>query len=564
MGRTISIGRQDFRELRLNSCFYADKTDFIRQWWESQDEVTLVTRPRRFGKTLNLSTVRYFFSPGYKEELLFDGLEIRKWDRYDELRGNIPVIFISFASVKGSNLEESMDMIKMSLADMYWEFRSMMEADCFSDSDREAFEAVRLGMPNAVAFASIKNLCKFVWTYYGVKPIVLIDEYDTPMQKAWTAQYWDEIVSFFYNLFTATFKDNQYLNRGLVTGITRVAKESLWSGLNNLNVVKTTSRQYETCFGFTQEEVDSMLREYELEDKREKVRTWYDGYKFGKVTGIYNPWSMTKFFKDQGEHFEAYWANTSGNELVGTLIAQGSGSLKGNMELLLQGKTIRTQLKEEVVYSDLGGSDEAIWGLLFASGYVTYDSIEYVNEDEEDQEVWFKLRTVNAETRLIFSQMVKGWFQKPGGMYNAFIKALLADDLPLMNTYLETVVEQTFSTFDTAYNQSESFYHAFVLGLIVEMQRDFSVKSNRESGFGRYDVCIIPKDINAGLCAYVLEFKLCDERNDHGDLEAAVARALEQIDEKGYVAEIVQAGIPEDHIRRYGLAFKGKETLIGR
>lgn len=295
MGRTISIGKQDFRDLRLNNYFYVDKTDFIRQWWESGDEVTLITRPRRFGKTLNMSMVKYFFSPGYKDEPLFDGLEITKWERYGELRGQIPVIFVSFAGIKGETLNDTLYMIKRAITNVYNDCCDLIKADCFNDAQRLSFENVSVDMPNALAFTSIQSLCWYMYKYYGVKPIVIVDEYDTSMIEAWTCHYWDGITEFFYDFFAQTFKNNPYMSRGIITGITRVSKESVFSGLN----------------------------------------------------------------------------------------------------------------------------------------------------------------------------------------------------------------------------------------------------------------------------AYVLEFKLCDERNDYGDLEASVARALKQIDEKGYVTELAQAGIPEDHIRKYGFAFKGKETLVG-
>lgn len=560
MARTISIGVQDFVKVRENNFFFVDKSDFIRQWWESADDITLITRPRRFGKTLNMRMTESFFSPMYKGRDLFDGLNIRQWERYDELRGQVPVVFVSFAGIKTSNVEDMKYRIKYEIFRTYDRLKPCLEGTVLDDADWKIIRSADRDMPDAQAQVAINDLCCILEKAYNVKPIVIIDEYDTPMVEAWMARYWDEASEFMRGFFSSTFKSNPSLGRGLITGITRISKESLFSDLNNLTVVSTTTKKYENCFGFTEEEVFAALDEQGLGSHRQKVKRWYDGYKFGNADSIYNPWSMTYFMDAKGE-YDTYWGNTAGTGLLDRLIGRGSADIKNKLEDLLQGKTIKTQLDEQVVFSQIDDSDNAVWSLLLVTGYLTYDRAEAPGED---MDLEYTLRLVNFESFKIFCGLVKGWFARSSGDYGRFIKMMLADDLRSMNDYMQLVVKKSFSFFDVGENAAESFYHAFVLGMVVDLQDTYTVESNKESGFGRYDVCICPKDVNTGLNGYVLEFKLYNPRDDENGLEDTVARALEQINQKGYATEMEQRGMHTDRIRKYGFGFDREKVLIGR
>ena len=397
--------------------------------------------------------------------------------------------------------------------------------------------------------------------------IILLDEYDTPMQEAYVGGYWQDSVSFFRNLFNATFKTNPWLERAVMTGITRVSKESIFSDLNNLEVVTTTGRKYETSFGFTEEEVFAALEEQGLGEQKEQVKAWYDGFTFGNQRDIYNPWSILNFL-DKGK-LDAYWANTSSNSLVSKLIREGTARVKKGFETLLQRGTLQTAIDEQIVYSQLNGNEKAVWSLLLASGYLKV--VEYEGNDlkgkwlEEDREPLYVLALTNQEVRRMFRGMVQSWFSSVESDYNDFIKALFADDKKAMNAYMNRVALQTFSCFDTGNRPSqaepERFYHGFVLGLLVELEGSYEITSNRESGFGRYDVMLTPKDTQKGE-AVILEFKVLDEEEETS-LSDTVQSALRQIEEKQYAASLAAKGIPESRIRKYGFAFQGKKVLIG-
>ena len=565
MKAVVSIGKQDFQSLRENKYFYIDKTDFIKEWWEAGDDVTLITRPRRFGKTLNMSMLECFFSLKYKGYSdLFEGLHIWDEEKYRELQGTYPVIFLSFASVKARNFIDAKKQIKMQIADLYESHRFLLCGDLLSDSEKEQFQKITSDPEDVLAQNAINRLCSYLNRYYNKKTIVLLDEYDTPMQEAYLGGYWDTFTEFIRSMFNATFKTNPALERAIMTGITRVSKESIFSDLNNLKVITTTSDEYATDFGFTEQEVFSSLEYFGLSEQKEEVKEWYDGFTFGTYTDIYNPWSITNFIDER--KLTAYWASTSSNGLINMLIQSSSSESKKMMELLIKGGAIRVIIDEQIVFNQLDEDEDSIWSLLLASGYLKVDAVQYQDEDGEKlDEPVYSLSITNKEVKNMFVKMFKGWFKKTSSNYNGFVSALLKGNIKEMNAYMNEVALATFSSFDTGKHpskklQPERFYHGFVLGLLVELRGKYEVLSNGESGYGRYDVMLCP--LKEEEPAFVLEFKVHDPEEEQ-TLKDTVAAALSQIEEMQYDTRLLEHGVKLENIRHYGFAFEGKRVLIG-
>lgn len=562
MARTVSIGTQDFETIITNSYFYVDKTDFIREWWENGDSVTLITRPRRFGKTLNMSMVEQFFSVRFAgRHDLFEHLNIWREEKYRRLQGTIPVISLSFADIKETAFSSARKSICRNIKSLYNRYDFLLRGDYLNQDEKAMFRKISPEMENYIAFDSIRALSDYVGRFYGQKPLILLDEYDTPMQEAYVNGYWQEITEFFRGLFNATFKTNMYFSRAILTGITRVSKESIFSDLNNPEVVTTTSEKYADSFGFTQEEVSDALHEFGISDMENDVRDWYNGFTFGKRTDLYNPWSIINFLDKRS--LRTYWANTSSNSLVGKLIRRGSKDVKIIMEGLLTGDILRTKLDEQIVFEQLDHNESAIWSLLLASGYLKV--MDHTLDPDTGKEE-YSLKLTNKEVWIMFQNMIEGWFKNYVPAYNDFIKALLLNDTKAMNYYMNKITLATFSCFDTGNHPSEAseperFYHGFVLGLMTELSDSYSILSNRESGFGRYDVVLKPKN-GIPNDAVIIEFKVYDP-DDETSLQDTVEAALLQIDQKRYAASLEEEGIPADRIRKYGFAFEGKKVLIG-
>ena len=560
MARTISIGCQNYGTIRREGYFYIDKTSFIREWWESGDSVTLITRPRRFGKTLTMSMTEQFFSVNYaKREDLFEGLSVWEDEKFRKLQGTYPVISLSFANIKEQNYETARRKLCHIFSNLYSQYDFLLEGSLLNEKEKRFFDSVSVDMDDVTATLSLHQLSLYLSRYYGKNVLILLDEYDTPMQEAYVNGYWEEMTAFTRSLFNAAFKTNSCLERALMTGITRVSRESIFSDLNNLKVVTTTSDKYADSFGFTEEEVFAALEEFGLPERKQEVKRWYDGFTFGSQTDIYNPWSILNYLDTK--RLGVYWANSSSNSLIGKLIREGNKEIKQEFENLLKGGTLKVEIDEQIVYGELYGKKNSIWSLLLASGYLKTLEVEFTEENGQ----WnYSLVLTNKEVGIMFSNMIRGWFSGSDSSYNEFIKALLKNDLKAMNAYMNRVALATFSYFDTGKRPSgsepERFYHGFVLGLMVELSDRYVLTSNRESGFGRYDVMLEPKNVQDD--GMILEFKVQDEEEER-ELSDTVQAALRQIDEQNYEAALMEKGIAKERMRKYGFAFCGKKVLIG-
>jgi hypothetical protein len=556
--REINIGAQVFEDIRTHGDFYVDKSLFIKEWWENRDTVTLITRPRRFGKTLNMQMLDCFFSERYADrgEELFGDLAIWKEEKYRQLQGTYPVIFLSFANVKKDTFADAREGIIGVIENLFQGFRDQWADDSLETKKRYAFMSLTKESSNTEISNSLHELSSYLEFRYGKKCLIFLDEYDTPLQEAYVNGYWDEMSYLIRDLFNSTFKTNPSMERAIMTGITRASKESIFSGLNNPNVITTTSRQYETAFGFTEAEVFDSLDEYGLSDMKKDIKSWYDGFTFGNTPDIYNPWSIVNFLKKK--ELQPYWANSSNNSLINRQLRLANASIKNQMETLMNGGSIETVLDEEIIFSQLDKNPKAIWSLFLAGGY-----LKVVKREFDGSWFHYTLTLTNKEVRLMFEQMITGWFSESEYSNNEFISAMINGDVEGMNVYMNKITSISFSSFDVGNKPSESttperFYHGFVLGLLVSEQNRYIIRSNRESGYGRYDICMYPK--KPDLPGIVIEFKVQNENADEATLADTADMALQQIQAKDYASDMKSTGV--GNILEYGFAFAGKKILI--
>ncbi len=554
--KQLPLGTSDFKSVIDEDLYYVDKTALISDLIKGA-RVTLLPRPRRFGKTLNMSMLRYFFSNQQDYRYLFDGLSVAGDSEAMEHCGQYPVIFLSFKDVKQRTLDSVTQNLRIILAEAFERYSSVLEQSTLTESEVHLVQAIRSAKASLTELAgSIQVLSRLLHRHYQQPVVIIIDEYDMPINSAYNHGYYDELVGFLRNLLSGAFKDNPSLFKGILTGILRIGRESIFSGLNNIDVCTLTNPRYSQHFGFSEAETEKLMYDYGLAFEQDAIRTWYNGYNFGGIT-TYNPWSIISLAMNQGE-LAPYWLNTSDNVLVRDLIAHAPYALKQELEMLLndENAVIRKPLDEHVVFRDIQRSTDTIWNFLLFTGYLRYQDKQLGPTGETS----VALSIPNQEVRYFYTHAILEWFKEGGAKpYEllAILDFLLKQQLEDFAEAFEQFVEQSFSYFDVTGQAAESFYHAFVLGMLVQLQQTHQIKSNRESGFGRYDVCLIPNDTNKP--AFVFEFKKVSHRRQE-TLQSACDAALKQIDEKNYVAELQARGIQIVH--SLAIAFEGKKALV--
>ena len=565
MKKKIPIGISNFRKLIKENYYFVDKSLLIQEFIEGGAAIVLTPRPRRFGKTLNMSMIRYFFDINMKEEKnivtgeieysrdLFRGLKIEK-EEVIKMQGQFPVINISFNTAKFDNFKDTMSRIKSLMSEIYLEHKYLLESDTLENIEKEEYESIinKTGDRELVATA-LGNLAKYLYKYFSREVIVLIDEYDVPIQEGYIKGFYDEIVSFERIMFTHVLKDNNYVKKALVTGILRVAKESIFSGLNNLEVNTILGNKYSNKFGFTQEEVDELLAYYNLEEKNIEVRDWYNGYIFGKNV-IYNPWSVLNYINESEEGFMPYWINSSANDLIKRLLLKGNQKIKMELEELIAGKSITKAIDENIVMGEVEDSNENLWSFLLLSGYLKTTKKETIRGKRVCE-----LKIPNEEVHIFFENIIEKWFLESmtSEKYEELLRTLTIGDIKSFGALFKGFVINNISYFDVSGKEPEKVYHAFVLGMLVSLADTYEVKSNKESGYGRYDVMIIPKDTSK--IGIIIEFKKINEFLDD-TIEEATKEALKQIEDKKYEHELINRGI--SNIIKLAIVFKNKEVKI--
>ena len=549
----IGIGESDFKILRIKKDYYIDKTKYIKDIIDNRSKVLLITRPRRFGKTLNMSMLRYYFDCTKKDSKeLFKGLEIMKQDeKYTSKLGYYPCIYLTLKDAGLQSYELMIMQLRTLLMDIYYENRYLLEEAEMAPGERNTFNKILLAEANEIEIINgIKMLSKIMSTYYNKPVMLFLDEYDVPLQNAYVEGYYEESIKFFKTFYGVTFKDNPYLEKTILTGVSRVAKESIFSGANNFHVYTVLDDEFSDDFGITEKEMDKIIDDFEIQDQKEEIKKWYDGYTIGNTEGIYNPWSILNYLTDK--KLIPYWVNTSSNDLI-KLILKNSATVKEKIEQLLRDEEIEVPINLETVIVGIEKNEENIWGLLLGTGYLK------VTEIVDLAHGIYKVKIPNYEIKFLFQNIIREWFNDKviGNNLNTILKDLITLNLEEFEEKFKQLVIEMFSFMDVGKNTAENFYHAFVLGMLVGLKDSYYVKSNRESGFGRYDIMLEPKDKNEN--SFVIEFKVYKEEKEK-TIEDTIENAKKQIEERKYAEDLEERGYTK--INKMVFAFKGKEVKM--
>ncbi|MDQ1350880.1 MAG: family ATPase [Acidobacteriota bacterium] len=576
--KKIPVGVSDFKKMITENYYYVDKTLFIKEVIDRGDTILLLPRPRRFGKTLNISMLKYFYdccpeteSPesdtssheskppaaGNTYKNLFDSLAIQNaGQEYRDQMGQFPVIFLTFKNIKESDWESCLSKIKQLIQDEYSRHYYLLDSKKMLPHELDYFNRIINLEGNKGDYEnSLGKLLVFLNRYYGKRAVILIDEYDAPIHAGFNNNYYDEIIDFMRNFLCAGLKDtDQYLEKSVLTGIMRIARESIFSGLNNPGVYTLLSEEFDDKFGFTEREVEKILNDFNIFHMYEQIQQWYNGYTFGKET-IYNPWSIINFLASDGKELKPYWINTSDNQLVDSLLSKGGNELKKELEALIRGESIEKAIDENIVLKDIFNREDLLWSFLLMGGYLKQTQ---KRRHETSGKMYYRLAIPNMEVRITYSQIVDNYFSKKieNEKLEIMLKALIDGDVKLFEKMLQKVVSAVFSYHDFG-GEPEKVYHALVTGLLVWISDTHEIKSNRESGYGRYDISIIPRDLR--LTGYVIEFKTVDQA-DEETVESATTSALKQIEEKKYETELLERGIT--NIKKLAIVFSGKDVYV--
>ena len=549
----IGIGESDFKILRIKKDYYIDKTKYIKDIIDNRSKVLLITRPRRFGKTLNMSMLRYYFDCTKKDSKeLFKGLKIMEQEeKYTSKLGYYPCIYLTLKDAGLQSYELMIMQLRTLLMDIYYENRYLLEEAEMAPGERNTFNKILLAEANEIEIINgIKMLSKIMSTYYNKPVMLFLDEYDVPLQNAYVEGYYEECIKFFKTFYGITFKDNPYLEKTILTGVSRVAKESIFSGANNFHVYTVLDDEFSDDFGITEKEMDKIIDDFEIQDQKEEIKKWYDGYTIGNTEGIYNPWSILNYLTDK--KLIPYWVNTSSNDLI-KLILKNSATVKEKIEQLLRDEEIEVPINLETVIVGIEKNEENIWGLLLGTGYLK------VTEVVDLAHGIYKVKIPNYEIKFLFQNIIREWFNDKviGNNLNTILKDLVTLNLKEFEKKFQVLVRQMFSFMDVGENTAENFYHAFVLGMLVGLKDSYYVKSNRESGFGRYDIMLEPKDKNGN--SFVIEFKVLEDEEEK-TIEDTIENAKKQIEERKYAEDLEERGYT--NITKMVFAFKGKEVKM--
>ena len=547
----IAIGTSDFKKLRVNNNYYIDKSMYIKDIVDNRSEVVLVTRPRRFGKTLNMSMLRYFFDCDVKDSKeLFEGLKImEQGEKYTSKLGAYPCIYLTLKDVNDSNYENMILDFKTAILEMYREHRYLLDSDKIYDDEKDRIMDILYTRENEVALkTSVRELSSYLYRHYNKPAMLFIDEYDVPIQSAYVKGYYDKAIEFLKTFYGTTFKDNPYLEKTVLTGVSRVAKESIFSGANNFKVFTVLDNEFADDFGITSEEMAKIIQDFDVKAEKEEIKKWYDGYRIGNVEGIYNPWSILNYLTDK--ELKPYWVNTSSNDLI-KLTIKNSMTIKEKIERLLKDEEIEVPINLETIIVGIENNEDNIWGLMLGTGYLKV--VEQIDRK------MYKVKLPNYEIKTLFEDIVDDWFKNKvvGNDLRSILKDLVTLNLSEFEKKFRVLVREMFSYMDVGENTAENFYHAFVLGMLVGLHDTYYVNSNRESGFGRYDIMLEPRDKNGN--SFIMEFKVADDFEE-STIEEVIENAKKQIEEKGYESNLRERGF--NNITKMVFAFKGKECKM--